>query len=454
MSFRPAIENLEPRRLFAAVMVNDPKFTDQTDLQSIGINRAWTKSTGNLNVVVANIDSGLAYTHPDVYPNVWINQDEIPGFYRQKLRDTDGDGRISFYDLDSRKNRRWLTDFNADGRIDPYDLLLNTRRGGWSDGDDADANGYTDDLIGWDFADGDNNPFDFNGHGTHTSGTIAAQADNGIGISGIAQTSLMVVKIFGDDGDGATQQQIADAIRYSADEGARVSNNSWGYTQPTFGASRLPFFFPGDEADYSGDPIYQAIAYAGERGQLFVAAAGNDTENNDFSFNGSFPASYDLPNIVSVAAVTDDGRLSDFSNYGERSVDLAAPGEAIVSTWTDGRYAIASGTSMAAPHVTGTLALMLARYPKLTTAQAKNDLLASVDVNASVYYDLVSGGTLDAGEAVYRAAVRRSVSLGNDPGGTATALAGVTANRSMAAALFSATPIVADSSDLLDRLTA
>ncbi|HEX8322689.1 MAG TPA: S8 family peptidase [Tepidisphaeraceae bacterium] len=447
MSQAPRIENLETRRLFAAVTVNDPQFKAQPDLQSIDIGRAWSKSTGSLNVVVASIDSGLDYTHPDLYANVWINQDELPGYYRKHLKDVDKDGRISFYDLDSRKNRRWMTDFNDNGVIDPYDVLQNTRRGGWGDDDDADANGYTDDIIGWDFADGDNNPYDYVGHGTHTAGTIAAQADNDKNIAGVAQTSLMVVKIFGDDGDGATEQQIADAIRYSADEGARVSNNSWGFTQPTFGGG-FPFF-AFDEADYSGDLIYQAIEYAGEKGQIFVAAAGNDTEDNDFSFNGSYPASYDLPNIVSVAAVSDDGELSYFSNYGESSVDLAAPGERVLSTWTGGGTRVASGTSMATPHVTGTIALMLARYPKLKIVQVKNDLLASVDVNMSVYSDLVSGGTLNAGEAVYRAAVRRSLALGNDAGTTLAALA--SRAKAQTAALFSTQPITAD---VLDEQTA
>ena len=449
------VESLESRRLYAAT--NDTDIAQQTDLTAISIAKAWSKSTGNLNVVVADIDTGLDYTHLDLYANVWINQAEIPGNIRKHLTDVDGDGRISFYDLDSKKNRRWMTDYNGNGVIDPYDILQNTRRGGWSDGVDADGNGYTDDIIGWDFADNDNNPFDYVGHGTHTAGTIAARQNNNYGIAGIATTSLMVVKIFDDQGNGATEDQIAAAIRYSADEGARISNNSWGYTQPTFSGNP---FFGGGSVDYSQEPIYQAIKYAGEKGQIFVAAAGNDTTNNDFSFNGSYPATYDLDNIVSVAAEDNAGQLSYFSNFGANTVDIAAPGEDVLSTWDDGAYKVESGTSMATPHVTGTLALMLARYPKLTVAQLKSDLLSSVNQDSTLYSDLVSGGTLNAGNAVYLAAVQRSQALGNDPGTAATAAlasrastavatstASTAATASIATAVFSTTPITADDSD-------
>ena len=371
------------------------------------------------------------------------------------MKDVDGDGRISFYDLDSKKNRRWMTDGNGNGVIDPYDILQNTRRGGWSDGIDADGNGYTDDLIGWDFAGNDNNPFDYVGHGTHTAGTIAARQNNNYGIAGIAQSSLMVVKIFDDQGNGGTEDQIAAAIRYSADEGARISNNSWGYTQPTFSGN--PFFgYPLQSVDYATEPIYQAIQYAGEKGQIFVAAAGNDQENNDFSFNGSYPATYDLPNIVSVAAEDSSGQLSYFSNYGANTVDIAAPGENVLSTWDDGGYQVESGTSMATPHVTGTLALMLARYPKLTVAQLKADLLASVNPDANLS-GLVSGGSLNAGQAVYLAAVARAQALGHATGLAAmpalasrSGTAATTSNPSttpVAAAVFSTTPITADDTD-------
>ncbi|MGN6725631.1 MAG: S8 family peptidase, partial [Tepidisphaeraceae bacterium] len=320
-----------------------------------------------------------------------------------------------------------VKDVNGNGVIDPGDLLEPVKRGGWEDGIDADKNGYTDDIIGWDFADNDNNPFDYVGHGSHTGGTIAAQSNNDFGIAGIAKTSLMICKIFDDQGNGGTESQIAAAIRYSADEGARVSNNSWGYTR----SNNYGGYFGG--YSYSSDPIYQAIAYAGTKGEIFVAAAGNDTVNNDFSFFGSYPASYDLDNIIAVAAVDNSGNLSYFSNFGAYTVDLAAPGENVLSTWLKNGFYTASGTSMATPHVTGTIALMLARYPKLTIAQVKGDLLASVNTNSALYSDLVSGGTLNAGQAVYLAAVQRSQALGNDTGATSSTLQLASATRASTA---------------------
>ncbi|MGC4031107.1 MAG: S8 family serine peptidase [Tepidisphaeraceae bacterium] len=249
--------------------------------------------------------------------------------------------------------------------------------------------------------------------------------------------------------------------------GARVSNNSWGYTISSYGSYsvtwdaenptesntttyyRPPPGVPGSGGYGSGsttdDVIYQAIEYAGEKGQLFIAAAGNDTQNNDYSFLGSYPASYDLDNIVSVAAVDDSGTLSYFSNYGENTVDLAAPGEDVYSTWIKSSYYTASGTSMATPHVTGTVALMLSKYPKLTTTQLKDDLMSTVNTNDGLYSDLVSGGTLNAGAAVHLAAVQRSQAAGSYT---------TTSTSSVRASVFSTTLIKAeDENEINDVLT-
>jgi serine protease len=345
------LETLE-RRTLLAVTPNDPHYQHQWGLWITGAEEAWEHTTGDSRISVGVIDSGIDYTHPDLYRNIWVNQGEIPPHLRGKFKDTDKDGLITFYDLNSRWNRHLVTDVNGNGYIDGGDLLAPIEEGGWADGRDNAGNGYVDDIIGWDFAHNDNDPRDFDGHGTHVAGTIGAMSDNGLGVAGVAwKVSMMALKIFPDGDGGAGNGTVARAIRYAADNGAQMSNNSYG------GAS------------YS-KVIYDAISYAGSKGHLFVAAAGNEGLNNDTSLWRSYPASYDLPNIVSVAASTLQGGLSSFSNYGKISVDLAAPGSNILSTSPKGKYAWLSGTSMATPHVTGTLALMMSSNFSLTGTEA------------------------------------------------------------------------------------
>jgi serine protease len=395
----PAAEALEPRRLWSTTP-NDPYFAQQWALTQSAATDAWDSGTGSASVVVADIDTGVDYTHPDLYRNIWINKAEIPRAVRRRLRDADGDGRISFWDLNDARNagRVGAADGNGNGYIDAADLLARYRRdgtGGWADGKNGRSNpndSYVDDIVGWDFAGDDNNPFDYNGHGTHTAGTIAATGNDATGVSGVAwKVSLMPLKVFDDVGEGATAEDIAAAIRYAADSGARASNNSYGSQGG-----------PGD------DPIYSAIDYARRKGHLLVFAAGNDGVDNDFSRWASYPASYDLDNIISVAAGDQNGDLAYWSNYGATSVDLAAPGVDILSTWTGGGYQSVSGTSMAAPHVTGAVALMLAREPGLSNSELKSRLIDGADQTSALLGTSVSGGTLNVVNAVNGTAGRRA----------------------------------------------
>ena len=248
-----------------------------------------------------------------------------------------------------------------------------------NDGIDNDHNGYVDDWRGWDFANNDNNPTDDNGHGTHVAGTIGAVGDNGVGVAGVNwHVSLMPLKFMKADGTGTAADAVS-AILYAAQQGADVLNNSWG-------------------GDGYSQALADAIGVADSHGSLFVAAAGNSSSNNDTA--PTYPASYDLPNVVSVAATDNTDDLAWFSNYGHRSVGLAAPGQDIYSTWPGGGYQYLSGTSMAAPHVSGAAALAKAAFPSASGVGLESLLLDSVDPLPTLAGVTASGGRLDVGSAV------------------------------------------------------
>src|SRR3954470_16254794 len=202
-------------------------------------------------------------------------------------------------------------------------------------GIDDDGDGVIDDVYGFNGIDGSGNCADNNGHGTHVSGIIGAVGNNGKGVAGVCwKVKLMACKFLDSEGSGATSDAI-DCINYARLHGAKVINASWG------------------GGDYSS-ALQKAISTARSAGMIFVAAAGNELANNDVT--PSYPANYALDNIITVAATTPADVLDpDYSNYGATTVDLAAPGTSIYSTWntSDSAYMTLSGTSMATPHVTG-----------------------------------------------------------------------------------------------------
>ncbi|WIA33100.1 hypothetical protein OEZ86_006254 [Tetradesmus obliquus] len=220
------------------------------------------------------------------------------------------------------------------------------------DGIDNDGSGYVDDINGFDFASKDGSVFDGEGdyHGTHVAGTIGAVGNNGQGVSGVCQSGLKMIsaKFLGADGSGTTARAVR-ALRYLRDLKKRynlnlvATSNSWG-------------------GPYS-KALFKAIKAHSKSGILCVAAAGNEEADNDLV--PLYPASYDLPNIISVGSVNSSGEISWFSNVGASSVDVFAPGGSILSTWPGNTYKSISGTSMATPHVTGAIALYAAAHKQL-----------------------------------------------------------------------------------------
>ena len=250
---------------------------------------------------------------------------------------------------------------------------------------DNDGNGYVDDVNGYDFVNNDSDPFDDNGHGTHVAGTVGAVGNNTLGVAGVNWGArLMALKVLDATGSGSDSDAI-NAILYAVDMGVRIMNASWGSTA------------------YS-QALADAISTAASADALFVAAAGNGGTDNIGDNNDAipfYPASYSLANILSVASIDDSGARSVFSNYGPNNVDLGAPGESILSTYPGGDvYAYSSGTSMAAPHVTGAASLLLAQNPARTTSELADYIMATVVSQISMAGTTVSGGSLNIGNAV------------------------------------------------------
>ncbi|MGI9107260.1 MAG: S8 family serine peptidase [Pyrinomonadaceae bacterium] len=346
-------------RRYRTAVPDDPRYTELWGLHNTGqssglagadikAEQAWNTTTGSRDFVVAVIDEGIDVSHQDLAANIWRNPAEIP-----------------------------------------------------SNGRDDDGNGFVDDYHGYDFFHNDASVYDGPGtntdnstvdrHGTHVAGTIGAVGNNGTGVSGVNwQTSLMSLKFLGPE-DGSS----ADAIRaYSY---ARMMRERWHSTGGAQGANiRVT------NNSYGGGGFSQAevdgIRALNDAGILFVAAAGNEAEDSDIM--PGFPASYDLPNVVSVAALDRSNNLSTFSNRGARTVHLAAPGASILSTTPGNTYNYLSGTSMASPHVAGTAALVLAVHPEFSVTRLRAALLFGGEPQAFLDPFTTTGRRLNASGAL------------------------------------------------------
>ena len=382
----PDVEYAEPnyfRRI--SLTPDDPDFsklwgfhnTGQTGgLEDADIDapEAWDTQTGSSSVVVAVLDTGVDWDHEDLTDNMWINSDEGIG-------DANGDGFPGVQGVDDDGDG--LVDEDSQGR-EPGDLgYTNDLK------DDDDENGYIDDIRGWDFVNNDdNNPDDDNStdetyHGTHVSGTVGAKGNNGIGVTGVNwSVSIMPLKMLDNTGSGSVADEI-EAIDYAIDNEAKIINAS----------------FTGDSYSQAEYDAVKRARDAGVLGILFVATAGND-DGSDNDDTPVYPASYDLNNIIAVAATDHDDALASFSNYGATSVDVTAPGVDIYSTKAGDSYRYLSGTSMATPHVSGLAALILAEKPGFGYRDVKESILNGVDVLPGLTGTVLMAGRINANNSI------------------------------------------------------
>jgi subtilisin family serine protease len=246
-----------------------------------------------------------------------------------------------------------------------------------SNGVDDDSDGLVDDWHGWDWVQSDNDPADPNGHGTHVAGTLAARGNDAKGVAGVAwQAKLLPLRVLDANNVGRISDIVA-AYRYAAGRQLPIVNVS--LAGPTFSQAE-----------------YDAIKAASKT--LFVVGAGNDGRDNDVT--GSYPCNQPLPNVICVTASDQNDAMPSFASYGRRSVDLAAPGVNVLSTRPGGAWGFMSGTSTSTPHVAGTAALILARYPGSSVAALRAALLSSVDAKPGFAGRTVSGGRLNAARAL------------------------------------------------------
>jgi len=329
LSDLPGVEVAEPNFIYRLLDVpaskpNDPAFNSLWAMENlgqkdssgrdgkigadIGATRAWALNKGSKNVVVAVIDTGVNYAHPDLVANIWSK----PG----------------------------------SPNVHGYNAITNKE-----------------------------DPMDDHSHGTHCAGTIGGVGDNGVGVVGVTwNASIMGSKFLTAQGSGTLANAIK-AIDYATNNGAQIMSNSWG-------------------GGGFSQTLKDAISRANDKGILFIAAAGNDSNDNDA--NPSYPASYDVPNVIAVAASNNVDGMAYFSNFGARSVLLMAPGENIYSTVVGGKeYDTYSGTSMATPHVSGAVALLLSHVPSITVAQVKERLARTSDKLKAFRRKLSSAGRLN-----------------------------------------------------------
>ncbi len=333
---------------------NDPMLSSAWGIFTVGADTAWKKAPQGKDIVVAVTDTGVDYNHQDLISNMWRNKLEIP-----------------------------------------------------DNGVDDDNNGFVDDIVGWDFASNDNKPYDLSlslmdilfqggnpGHGTHVAGVVGAALNNSLGVAGVApQVKIMAMRFITEKGQGSTEDAVK-AIDYAVNNGAHIINASWG----------------GEKDSEPDQALQEALHRAEAKGVIFVAAAGNGRNgvgfDNDNDPKPMVPATYDFPNMISVAAVDSAGAMAKFTNWGAKSVKVGAPGVKILSTVPGSKYQDTivdlggtkvtwDGTSMAAPFVSGALAVLWSTSPGQDFATVRNRLLTSTVAMSSLSGKVSTGGRID-----------------------------------------------------------
>jgi subtilisin-like proprotein convertase family protein len=360
----PHLVGVEPNQLFNPARVpNDPRFADQYGLANTGqiINgvqgsigadihatQAWDTTIGSRNVIIADIDTGIDLTHPDLIPNLWTNPGEISG-----------------------------------------------------NGIDDDGNGFVDDVHGYDFGTQTGSPQDTDGHGTMTAGIIGAAGNNNLGVTGVAwNVSIMALKV-SDAAGNLTLAAIVAAHDYATMMRQRgfnivASNNSYGGFDQAFYAN-APQGFSAEK-----DAIQRFIDSIGPDGTrpTFVTAAGNNSFDNDNPNVRFFPSSYNIPGVISVAASDNNDGIATFSNWGAQTVTIAAPGVQILSTALGGGYAMEDGTSFSSPMVAGAVALLKTFKPNASAVEIREALINSADPLPAFEGKVEAGGRLNVARAL------------------------------------------------------
>ncbi|OYZ22877.1 MAG: serine protease/subtilase [Bdellovibrio sp. 28-41-41] len=304
-----------------SALFNDPAIKQAWGLKKSDAARAWKVTHGSKNVVVAVIDTGIDINHEDIKSNLWKNPGE--------------------------------TGLDKNGKDKA------------SNGIDDDKNGYVDDVYGWNFVGSTNDLTDNHGHGTHIAGIIGAEAGNQKGISGISpEVSLMIIKYYDPKVTNTDNlKNTINSINYAIKMGAQIINYSGGGT------------------DYSQEE-FEAVKKAEKNGILFVAAAGNERSNSDqFHY---YPADYKLTNIISVTAMDPSKDVLSTSNFGTETVDIAAPGQNIISTLPGNSYGFMTGTSQATAFVTGAAVLVKANKPDFKFDDIKKYILSTGDASPTL----------------------------------------------------------------------
>ena len=385
---------------------NDASLSSQCSISSVGADKAWDFwnipagiMPGDREVLLASVDTGVDYTHPDLEANIWINQGEIPSWTLEDGLDANGDGYVNATEVIAYMQQ--FGDLNGDGVVNLRDVVSNDSP--FENGSDNDGNGYTDDIIGWDPSGNtgadDNDPFPREdasatgtwAHGTHVAGILAATTNNNLGMASTAfNASIMSVKV--SRSYQTTDPGINDGyagITYAAKAGYyagtfTIINNSWG---------------GGGYSSYENTTVNNAY---NTYGAIVLGAAGNGNDSGGEEYGSHYPSSY--TNCISIAAIGCSGQWGNWATY-HSTVEFSSPGEGIYSTVIGTGYESWDGSSMASPNAASCFGLMKAFYPDWTNVELRERMQETADtfiydINDEEYAGYLGYGLIDVHKAI------------------------------------------------------